>query len=133
MLSWEVSVIIDDDFCVNALKSALRRHKRPEIFNIDQGSQYTGNAFTGALKDHGVKISMDGKGRCMDNICIGRLWRSVKYEKIFLEEFETVQELLSGLKEYFEFYNFEIPHQSLVEKNLQRFIGKEMLSKRQHD
>ena len=93
---------MDDDFCVNALKSALRKHKPPEIFNTDQGSQYTGNAFTSALKDHGVQISMDGKGRCMDNIFIERLWRSVKYEKIFLEEFETVPELLSGLKKYFE-------------------------------
>ena len=79
-------------------------------------SQYTGKAFTGALKNHGVQISMDGKGRCMDNIFIERLWRPVKYEKIFLEEFETVPELLSGLMEYFKFYNFERPHQSLVGK-----------------
>ena len=100
----------DDDFCVNSLKSALCRHKRPEIFNTDQSSQHTGNAFTTALKDHGAKISMNVKGNRMDNIFIERLWRSVKYEKIFLEEFETVQELLSGLKEYFEFYNFERPH-----------------------
>jgi len=112
VLSWEISVTMDDDFCVNALKSALRKHNRPEIFNTDQGSQYTGNAFTGALKERGIKISMDGKGRCMDNIFIERLWRSVKYEKIFLEEFETVTELIAGLKEYFEFYNFERPHQS---------------------
>ena len=90
VLSWKISVTMDDDFCVNALKSALRKHNRPEIFNTDQGSQYTGNAFTGALKERGIKISMDGKGRCMDNIFIERLWRSVKYEKIFLEEFETV-------------------------------------------
>ena len=116
VLSWEVSVTMDDDFCVNALKSALRKHQTPEIFNTDQGAQYTGKAFTGALKDHGVQISMDGKGRCMDNIFIERLWRSVKYEKIFLEEFETVPELLSGLKDYFKFYNFERPHQSLVGK-----------------
>ena len=98
VLSWEVSVTLDDDFCVNALKSALRKHKPPGIFNTDQGAQYTGKEFTGALKDHGVQISMDGKGRCMDNIFIERLWRSVKYEKIFLEEFVTVPELLSGLK-----------------------------------
>ena len=103
------------------------------LIQTREHNQYTGKAFTGALKDHGVQISIDGKGRCMDNIFIERLWRSVKYEKIFLEEFETVQELLSGLKEYFEFYNFESPHQSLVGKNLQRFIGEEMLSKRQHD
>jgi putative transposase len=116
VLSWEVSVTMDDDFCVNALKSALRKHNSPEIFNTDQGSQYTGNAFTGALKERGIKISMDGKGRCMDNIFIERLWRSVKYEKIFLEEFETVTELIAGLKEYFEFYNFERPHQSFSGK-----------------
>jgi putative transposase len=116
VLSWEVSVTMDDDFCVNALKSALRKHNRPEIFNTDQGSQYTGNAFTGALKERSIKISMDGKGRCMDNIFIERLWRSVKYEKMFLEEFETVTELITGLKEYFEFYNFERPHQSFLGK-----------------
>ena len=116
VLSWEVSVTMDDDFCVNALKSALRKHKSPEIFNTEQGSQYTGNAFTGALKERGIKISMDGKGRCMDNIFIERLWRSVKYEKIFLEEFETVAKLITGLKEYFKFYNFERPHQSFEGK-----------------
>jgi len=116
VLSWEVSVTMDDDFCVNALKSALRKHNSPDIFNTDQGSQYTGNAFTGTLQEKGIKISMDGKGRCMDNIFIERLWRSVKYEKIFLEEFETVTELITGLKEYFEFYNFERPHQSFLGK-----------------
>ena len=116
VLSWEVSVTMDDDFCVNALKSALRKHNSPKIFNTDQGSQYTGSAFTGALKEEGVKISMDGKGRYLDNIFIERLWRSVKYEKIFLEEFETVTELITGLKEYFQFYNFERPHQSFKGK-----------------
>jgi putative transposase len=116
VLSWEVSITMDDDFCVNALQSALRRHNSPEIFNTDQGSQYTGDAFTGVLKKRGIKISMDGKGRCMDNIFIERLWRSVKYEKIFLEEFETVRELITGLKEYFEFYNYERPHQSFSGK-----------------
>jgi putative transposase len=116
VLSSEVSVTMDDDFCVNALKSVLRKYNRPDIFNTDQGSQYTGNAFTGALKEKCVKISMDGKGRCMDNIFIERLWRSVKYEKVFLEEFETVAELISGLKKYFEFYNFERTHQSFKGK-----------------
>jgi len=130
VLSWEVSVTLDDDFCVNALKRALRKHKTPERFNTDQGAQYTGKAFTGAMKDHGVQISMDGKGRCMDNIFIERLWRSVKYEKIFLEEFETVPELLSGLKEYFEFYNFERPHQSLVGKTpAEIYWGREVAKK----
>jgi len=112
------------------LKSALRKHKTPGIFNTDQGAQYTSKAFTGALKDHGVQISMDGKGRSMDNIFIERLWRSVKYEKIFLEEFETVPELLSGLKEYFKFYNFERPHQSLVGKTpAEIYWGREVARK----
>jgi len=109
-----------------ALNSAFRKHNGPEIFNTDQGSQYTGNAFTGTLKEKGIKISMDGKGRCMDNIFIERLWRSVKYEKIFLEEFETVAELIAGLKEYFEFYNFERPHQSFSGKTPAEVWGEEV-------
>ncbi len=127
VLSWEVSVTMDDSFCVNALKSALRKHNSPEIFNTDQGSQYTSKAFTGELKEKGIKISMDGKGRCMDNIFIERLWRSVKYEKIFLEEFETVSELIAGLKEYFEFYNFERPHQTFSGKTpAEMYWGEEV-------
>lgn len=113
VLSWEVSVTMDDAFCVNALKSAIRRHGVPEIFNTDQGSQYTGNAFTGVLKEHVIKISMDGKGRAMDNIFIERLWRSVKYEEVYTKEYSSVIELVRALKVYFEFYNFERTHQSL--------------------
>ena len=111
--------------------SDLRKHETPEIFNTDQRAQYTGKAFTGALKDHGVQISMNGKGRCMDNIFIERrLWRSLKYEIIFLEEFETVPQLLSGLKEYFEFYNFERTHQSLVGKTTAKiYWGREVAKK----
>jgi putative transposase len=86
-MCWEVSVSMDDDFCVNALKSSLRKHQTPEVFNTDQGVQYTGKAFTGALKNHGVQISLDAKGRCMDNIFIERLWRSARCEKIFMDEF----------------------------------------------
>ena len=130
VLSWEISVTMNDDFCVNALKSALRRHQAPEIFNTDQGSQYTGAAFTGTLKEKGIKISMDGKGRCMDNIFIERLWRSVKYEKIFLEEFDTVPKLLAGLKEYFEFYNFERPHQSFSGKTPAEIYWGEKLAQK---
>jgi putative transposase len=130
VLSWEVSVTMDDDFCVNALKSALRKHNSPGIFNTDQGSQYTGNAFTDALREKNIKISMDGKGRCMDNIFIERLWRSVKYEKIFLEEYETVTELIIGLKEYFKFYNFERPHQSFSGKTpAEVYWGEEVAQK----
>ena len=114
VLSWEVSVTMDEGFCVSALESALRRHARPEIFNTDQGAQYTGAAFTGVLKDHEITISMDGKGRAMDNIMVERLWRSVKYEDIYAKDYSSVSELVAGLKAYFEFYNHERPHQSFA-------------------
>ena len=113
VLSWEVSVTMEEDFCVSTLESALRRHGHPEIFNTDQGAQYTGEAFTGTLKQAGIRISMDGKGRCTDNIMIERLWRSVKYEEIYLKEYDTVPELIQALKLYFSFYNHARPHQSL--------------------
>jgi len=113
VLSWEVSVTMDESFCVSSLETALRRYGSPEIFNTDQGSQYTGKAFTETLKEHGVRISMDGKGRAMDNIMVERLWRSVKYEEVYTKEYPGVTELIQGLKEYFYFYNNERPHQSL--------------------
>lgn len=113
VLSWEVSVTMEESFCVSALERALRCYGPPEIFNTDQGSQYTGNAFTGVLKDHGIRISMDGKGRAMDNIMVERLWRTVKYEDIYIKDYESVKELVKGLREYFDFYNNERPHQSL--------------------
>jgi putative transposase len=113
VLSWEVSVTMDDSFCVSALERAMRLHGKPEIFNTDQGSQYTGSAFTGVLKDNGVRISMDGKGRAMDNIMVERLWRTVKYEEVYLKEYATVKELVESLKVYFEFYNSERAHDSL--------------------
>lgn len=112
VLSWEISNSMDDDFCVSALESALRLHGAPEIFNTDQGSQFTSTAFTDVLKAHEVNISMDGKGRWMDNVFIERLWRSVKYEDIYIKEYETVLALKKGLKEYFKFYNNDRPHQS---------------------
>lgn len=116
VLSWEVSVTMDDSFCVRALERALRLHGVPEIFNTDQGSQFTGTAFTDVLKEHNIKISMDGKGRAMDNIFIERLWRSVKYEEIYLREYSSVLELIKSLKEYFHFYNTERPHASFEGK-----------------
>ena len=116
VLSWEVSVTMEEHFCVNTLESALRRHGRPEIFNTDQGSQYTGKSFTETLKEHGVRISMDGKGRAMDNIMVERLWRSVKYEDVYVKDYGGVQELISGLRTYFQFYNHERPHQGLESK-----------------
>lgn len=113
VLSWEVSVTMDDDFCVNALESAIRRYGRPDIFNTDQGAQFTGKDFTGVLVSNDIRISMDGKGRAMDNIFIERLWRSVKYEEIYLNEYQNVKELTKALKTYFDFYNNERFHQSL--------------------
>jgi len=116
VLSWEISVTMDDDFCVSALERVLRLNGKPDIFNTDQGSQYTGHAFTGVLKDHGVRISMDGKGRAMDNIMVERLWRTVKYEDIYIKDYETLEDLKKGLKNYFWFYNNERPHQSLGDR-----------------
>ncbi len=112
VLSWEVSITMDNEFCISALERALRCHGTPSIFNTDQGSQYTSQDFTGVLKDEGIKISMDGKGRAMDNIFIERLWRSVKYEEVYIKEFQSVEELRNSLKRYFDFYNNERPHQS---------------------
>lgn len=114
VLSWELSVSMDREFCVSALQRALRLYEKPEIFNTDQGSQYTSDDFTKVLQDRDIKISMDGKGRAMDNIFIERLWRSVKYEEIYLKEYRSVEELRKALKKYFAFYNNERPHQSFT-------------------
>lgn len=113
VLSWEISVTMDEGFCVSALERAFRRHGYPDIFNTDQGCQYTGGAFTDVLKSHKIQISMDGKGRAMDNIMIERLWRSVKYEEVYIKDYETVKELIDALRSYFDFYNTERPHASL--------------------
>lgn len=117
VLSWEVSVTMDADFCVSALERSLRLYGAPEIFNTDQGAQFTSKEFTGILHDHGVRISMDGKGRAMDNIFIERLWRTVKYEEVYLKEYDSVAELKKSLKTYFHFYNYERPHKSLGRKS----------------
>jgi len=115
VLSWEVSVTMDDSFCVSALERALRLHGKPEIFNTDQGSQFTGKDFTDVLKNNDITISMDGKGRAMDNIMIERLWRSVKYEEIYLNEYTSVSELKKKLKIYFEYYNTQRTHATFGE------------------
>ena len=106
-----LSNTLDADFCVAALEEALSKGK-PEIFNTDQGSQFTGEAFTGLLKRHGVKISMDGKGSYRDNIFIERLWRTVKYEEVYLKAYQNGREARISLGKYFRFYNTERPHQS---------------------
>jgi len=112
VLSWRISNTLDTGFCLEALEEALNKGK-PEIFNSDQGSQFTSLIFTGRLKKEGILISMDGRGRAFDNIFIERLWRSVKYEDIYIREYATVTELEKGLLAYFKFYNYKRPHQSL--------------------
>ena len=111
VLSWRLSNTLDASFCVEALEEALEKGK-PEIFNTDQGSQFTGEAFTGLLKQHGVRISMDGKGSYNDNLFIERLWRSVKYEEVYLKAYQDGREARIGLGNYFRFYNTERPHQT---------------------
>lgn len=112
VLAWEVSNTMEDTFCISALESAIRLYGAPEIFNTDQGSQFTSTDFIAVLKQNDIKISMDGKGRWMDNVFIERLWRSVKYEDVYLKDYRTVVALKQGLGKYFIFYNDERPHQS---------------------
>ncbi len=112
VLSWELSNTLNTDFCIDALEKALTLGE-PEIFNTDQGCQFTSEAFTTVLKHRGIKISMDGRGRALDNVFIERLWRSVKYEDIYLKDYDQVPALYRGLRTYFKFFNEERPHQSL--------------------
>lgn len=116
ILSWRLSNTMDADFCVAALEEAIQKYGRPEIFNTDQGSQFTSFEFTRMLKDEGVKISMDGRGRWMDNIMIERLWRSLKYECVYLHAFETGSEAGRGIGKWMEFYNLRRPHSSLDDR-----------------
>ena len=113
VLSWRVSITMDTSFCIEALEEALSRHGKPEIFNTDQGSQFTSEAFTGRLKEEGIQISMDGKGRWADNVFVERLWRSLKYEHVYLHAYESVGEARRKIGCYFEFYNSRRPHSSL--------------------
>jgi putative transposase len=116
VLSWRLSNSLDTVFCIDALQEALSKYGTPEIFNTDQGSQFTSEEFTGILKDADIKISMDGKGRWMDNVFIERLWRSLKYEEVYLKAYETVAEARSGIGNWITFYNQERTHQSLDRK-----------------
>jgi len=113
VLSWRLSNSMDASFCVDCLEDALHWHGKPEIFNSDQGSQFTSNAFTGVLLRERITISMDGRGRALDNIFVERLWRSVKYEDVYLKGYGNMAELTVGLLQYFSFYNEARPHQSL--------------------
>lgn len=112
VISWRLSNTLDDDFCVAALEEALSKGT-PEIFNTDQGSQFTSEAFTGLLKEHNIRISMDSKGSYNDNLFIERLWRTVKYEEVYLKAYKDGREARISLGEYFRFYNTSRPHQSL--------------------
>jgi len=113
VLSWRLSNSMDASFCVDCLQEALAHFGKPEIFNSDQGSQFTSDAFTGVLIENGITISMDGRGRALDNIFVERLWRTVKYEDVYLKKYDSLPRLLLGLTEYFMFYNDARPHQSL--------------------
>lgn len=113
VLSWRLSTTLDAGFCVDAVKEALARYGVPEIFNTDQGSQFTCESFIAVLKGEGIKISMDGKGRALDNVFVERLWRTVKYEDIYIKEYRSVSECREGLAAFFERYNFRREHSSL--------------------
>ena len=113
VLSWCLSNTMESTFCIEALEKALSRYGCPEIFNTDQGSQFTSDDFTSILLDRGIRISMDGKGRCIDNVFVERLWRSLKYEEVYIFAYDSVIEARGGIGRYFDFYNNERPHQAL--------------------
>lgn len=113
VMSWRVSITMEVEFCLEAVEEALARYGRPEIFNTDQGSQFTSAAFTGVLLDNAIAISMDGKGAWRDNVFVERLWRSVKYEEVYLRAYDSVSEARASIGRYLDFYNRKRPHSSL--------------------
>jgi putative transposase len=121
VLSWKVSTTMDTHFCLEAVEEAMEKFGKPGIFNTDQGSQFTSQAFTGLLKENGIQISMDGKGAWRDNVFVERLWRSVKYEEVYLHAYDTVSAAKAGLDRYFRFYNSRRPHSSLDRKAPDQF------------
>ena len=116
VLAWRLSITMDVQFCLDAVDDAIARYGRPVIMNTDQGSQFTSHAFTGFLKAHGIRLSMDGRGAWRDNIFVERLWRSVKYEEVYLHAYESVSAARTGIDRYFQFYNSRRPHSSLAER-----------------
>lgn len=125
VVGWEVSDTMESSFCIEAMREAITNHGTPDISNSDQGSQFTDHRFTGLLAQHGIKISMDGRGRCMDNIFTERLWRNVKYEEVYLKSYRTIDEARIGIANYFQLYNNERPHQSLEYKTpFEVYYGK---------
>ncbi len=113
VLAWRLSITMEVDFCLDAVEEALAKHGKPEIFNTDQGSQFTSAAFTGLLQDNGIAISMDGRGSWRDNVFVERLWRSVKYEEVYLRAYDSVAEARASIGRYLGFYNAKRPHSSL--------------------
>jgi putative transposase len=113
VLSWRLSITMEAAFCVATLQDAVACYGKPEVFNTDQGSQFTGAAFTGALAGNGIAISMDGKGAWRDNVFVERLWRSVKYEEVYLRAYDSVSDARASLGRYLDFYNSRRPHSSL--------------------
>jgi putative transposase len=113
VLAWKLSITMEASFCIEAVEEALSKNDKPEIFNTDQGSQFTSDDFTGLLRKNGIDISMDGKGRWRDNVFVERVWKSIKYEEVYLHAYETVQEARTSIGKYLEFYNSIRPHSSL--------------------
>jgi len=126
VLAWEISTTLETDFCLSSLKEAFKLSK-PEIFNTDQGSQFTSIEFTGQLEKDNIRISMDGRGRFIDNIFVERLWRSVKYEEVYIHDYDTVSDVRHGLSRYFLFYNMERLHESLGYRTPYEVYVKERL------
>jgi putative transposase len=113
VLAWRISITMEVEFCLEAVREAMAKHGKPEIFNTDQGSQFTSDAFTGLLADNGIAISMDGKGAWRDNVFVERLWRSVKYEEVYLRAYDSVAQARASIGRYLDFYNRKRPHSSL--------------------
>jgi putative transposase len=126
VLSWRVSISMETDFCLEAVEEAIQRYGTPEIFNTDQGSQFTSAAFTGLLQQNGIRISMDGKGCWRDNVFVERLWKSVKYEEVYLHAYESVSQAKAGIGKYFTFYNTRRPHTSLDRMTPDQFYFKSL-------
>jgi len=130
VLSWRLSVGMETDFCIEAVEEALAKYGKPEIFNTDQGSQFTSAAFTGLLHDHGIGISMDGKGAWRDNVFVERVWKSVKYEEVYLRAYESVAHARASLGRYIDFYNAKRPHSSLDARTPdQAYFNREPLAR----
>jgi len=124
ILSWELSVTLDKYFCIDALESAMRKYGKPEIFNTDQGSQFTSPSFTKILKENDIKISMDGRGRALDNVVIERFWRTLKYDEVYLKDYESVAGARMQIAAYIELYNSKRPHASLEGKPPNSVYGR---------